>query len=659
MTALPLAITAATMGLPVFPCGPDKKPVCRGGFHSATMEPEDIRRLFKQPGAALIGVPTGSRSGFVVIDVDAEEDPAIDGRIWLDEIEGSLPRTRRHATRSGGSHLLFRVPEGVELRNTAGKIAPGVDVRGEGGYIIHPPSDGYTVEDDAEPAEMPEWLVQACRPPEPAPTPAVACLLRSEVSGGAYARAALDAECEAIRTASFGTQENTLNAAALKIGGLVAGGVLVESEARGELMAAARSMASQPGRDPWTERSLDAKVRKGLADGARNPRTRPEPEARADQEGRSGAAVQLPPTVAPERLHFFSMDDLAPTFGLTGFVRGLLADGAMSVLYGESGTGKSFVVLDLAMHVALGWPWRGRETEQGGVLYVAAEGGHGMKNRVVALRQHLAPPPGTPFGLVPCPVDLLDPKGDTRPLIDLAGKAAAHFGRPLRLIVIDTLSRAIAGGDENSPQAMGAFVRNIDLIRQATGAHVLVVHHSGKDDARGARGHSLLRAAADTELKVTNNADAAGITTLQVTKQKDLPTEGTFDSRLQTVVLGRTEDGEEVTSCVLVDVPQDGTRASKGARMTANQSRAMELLHSAILAEPGKPPPCDQIPLGVVATLIETWREHCYRGGLSGSEDAAARRQAFHRASSTLQSGGLIGIWDGWVWLAGKEASQS
>ncbi|MGI4795221.1 MAG: AAA family ATPase [Janthinobacterium lividum] len=654
MSVLPLAFTAETLGLPVFPCGLDKAPVCAKGFKDATTDPAAIHRLFKRPGAALIGVPTGRRSGFVVIDVDVEEDPAKDGRTWLDGIEGDLPRTRRHATRSGGSHLLFLVPEGVELKNTQSKIAPGVDFRCDGGYIIHPPSDGYTVEDDAEPAEMPGWLVDACRPPAPLPVPALATLPRSEVIGSAYGRKALDEECEAIRTASFGTQEDTLNKAALKIGGLVAGGELAESEAQAELMTAARSMASQPGRDPWTERSLDTKVRKGLADGARNPRTRPGPETRAEHGGSAGTAVQLPPPVAPKGLHFLPMDDLAPILGTAGFVRGLLADGAMSVLYGESGTGKSFVVLDLAMHVALGWPWRGRETEQGSVLYVAAEGGHGMKNRVVALRQHLAPPPGTPFGLVPCPVDLLDPNGDTEPLVALARRAANHFGQPLKLIVVDTLSRAIAGGDENSPQAMGAFVRNIDMIREATGAHVLVVHHSGKDDARGARGHSLLRAAADTELKVTNNADATGVSTLQVTKQKDLPTEGTFHSRLVTVVLGYTEAGDEITSCVLEEITLAGQRMGKRSRMAPLQSRAMELLQSAILAEPETPTPCDQIPSGVAATLIATWREHCYRGSLSSSEQQDSRKKAFQRAFTSLQAGGLIEVWDEWVWPAEK-----
>ncbi len=659
MNVLPLGLEAAFLGLPVFPCAFNKTPACSGGFHSATDDFHKIQSLFNRENAVLIGVPTGRRSGFVVIDVDAKADPASDGRVWLDKSEASLPRTRRHATRSGGRHLLFRVPDGVELRNTAGRIAPGVDVRAEGGYIIHPPSDGYTVEDDAEPADMPAWLVDACRPPAPPPAPALARLPGSEGSGGAYARAALDAECEAIRAAGFGTQEATLNAASLKIGGLVAGGELVEGEARGELMAAARSMASQPGRDPWTERSLDTKVRKGLADGARNPRTRPEPDARADHGSNTPVTVQPPPPVAPKGLHFLPMDDLAPTLGTAGFVRGLLADGAMSVLYGESGTGKSFVVLDLAMHVALGWPWRGRETEQGGVLYVAAEGGHGMKNRVVALRQHLAPPPGTPFGLVPCPVDLLDPAGDTEPLVALARRAANHFGQPLKLIVVDTLSRAIAGGDENSPQAMGAFVRNIDMIREATGAHVLVVHHSGKDDARGARGHSLLRAAADTELKVTNNVDAAGVSTLQVTKQKDLPTEGTFQSRLQTIVLGYTEDGDEVTSCVLEDVALGGKHSGKRSRLTLNQGRAMKLLLSAIQEAPGKPPASEHIPPGVTATRIETWREHCYLGELSPSQQQDSRKKAFQRAVSTLQAGRLIGVWDGWVWPSDKPSGTA
>jgi hypothetical protein len=144
MTALlDAALALAATGLPVFPCGADKSPVCAGGFKAATCDPGRIRSLFSHSAARLIGVPMGPASGIIAIDID----PRHGGDVWLAANEANLPRTQRHRTQSGGIHLLFK-DGGHGIRNSAGQIAPGVDVRGDGGYIIFPPSPGYTVIDD-------------------------------------------------------------------------------------------------------------------------------------------------------------------------------------------------------------------------------------------------------------------------------------------------------------------------------------------------------------------------------------------------------------------------------------------------------------------------------------------------------------------------------
>ena len=102
-----------------------------------------------------------------------------------------------------------------------------------------------------------------------------------------------------------------------------------------------------------------------------------------------------------------------------------------------------------------------------------------------------------PFAAIVSPVDLCTDDADLNKLITTI--IACRLGMPVGLIVIDTLSRVMAGGNENAPEDMGALVRNIDRLRDETGGAVLLVHHSGKDLSRGARGHSLLRAATDTE----------------------------------------------------------------------------------------------------------------------------------------------------------------
>ena len=153
-------------------------------------------------------------------------------------------------------------------------------------------------------------------------------------------------------------------------------------------------------------------------------------------------------------------------------------------------------------------------------------------------------------------------------------------------MVVDTLSRALAGGNENSSEDMGALVQNMDAIRAETGACVLFIHHTGKDQARGARGWSGLRAAIDTEIEVVAD-ERAGIATATVVKQRDMPKGSAFGFRLETVVLGRNRHGEDVTTCVVEPTGLDASRPAKGARLSGDQVAALRVLQDAI-AEHGR-----------------------------------------------------------------------
>ena len=153
-TILAAALELAGRGLPVFPCSADKNPVTRTGFKAATTDPAAVARMFRHPAAALIGVPTGEASGLDVLDID----PRHGGHAWLAANVRRLPETRTHRTRSGGRHLLF-LADG-RVRCSAGRIGPGVDVRGEAGYVIWPGSPGYTVIDAAPVRPWPSWLLE-------------------------------------------------------------------------------------------------------------------------------------------------------------------------------------------------------------------------------------------------------------------------------------------------------------------------------------------------------------------------------------------------------------------------------------------------------------------------------------------------------------------
>src|SRR5262249_30841427 len=133
---------------------------------------------------------------------------------------------------------------------------------------------------------------------------------------------------------------------------------------------------------------------------------------------------------------------------------------------------------------------------------------------------------------------------DTWKLTELVREVEEAYGLKCELVVIDTLSRALAGGDENSGKDMGNFVKHVDRLRADTEAAVLVVHHSGKDMARGARGWSGIRAAVDTELEIHEGK-------LTVTKQRDLDQIKPTHFKLVSVLIGQDEDGALVNSCVV------------------------------------------------------------------------------------------------------------
>ncbi len=181
------------------------------------------------------------------------------------------------------------------------------------------------------------------------------------------------------------------------------------------------------------------------------------------------------------------LEAITPALSRRYLVKGWLERGALSVLYGESNVGKTFLALDLAMHVAAGCQWHGVRVQGGPVVYIAGEGGRGIRNRIEALRcalPNLTRGAEKGFHLLPVSVDLCRADGDA--LV----KVLQSLPSSPALVVVDTLARAMGEGDENSGQDMGAMIRTLDLIRGETGAHVLVVHHAGKDTSKGARGHS-------------------------------------------------------------------------------------------------------------------------------------------------------------------------
>lgn len=259
-------------------------------------------------------------------------------------------------------------------------------------------------------------------------------------------------------------------------------------------------------------------------------------------------------------------------------IKGVLPRAGLAVVYGASGSGKTFFVLDLVGSVVRGAPWRGQPTQKGRGVYVVAEGASGFRNRLDAYcAHHCIDPAAFDIGVVADAPNLLD-KGDMRDLI----KALLAFGK-IDFVVIDTYARAMAGGNENDAKDVGQAVAHCDVIHRKTGALVVLVHHSGKDASKGARGSGALRAAADLELEVIQTREYRAAT---VTKQKDGEDGKEFQFKLAETVIGEDEDGDAITSCVVEH--RDGpTRRRPSKPLTPRQELVLRTLDECMALDDG------------------------------------------------------------------------
>jgi hypothetical protein len=317
-------------------------------------------------------------------------------------------------------------------------------------------------------------------------------------------------------------------------------------------------------------------------------------------------------------------------------IDGLLDVGAMSGIIGASGAYKTGHAIDLGGHIALGQTWRGKEVRRGSALYLAVEGGRGISERLAAWRKHhnVEANAGA-FYVVPEPIDLAHGEADARLLLQRIAELQPSLPFPLEFIAIDTTSRALAGGDENSSKDLGQFVRCCDIIRAQTGAHLCAVHHLGKDESRGARGHTLFKGALDTEITATKSGTAG---TIEVTKQRDHPDGQRYGFAIEIVPL---DDGTSSYVVVESDAPPP---ASKASRWSHGLTVFKDAVAEATLAH-GQ----DHCPAGngsvVKAVTIEDARAaHNRLYAHAGDGDRSeAERKAWKRALQTARGNHLIG----------------
>lgn len=341
-----------------------------------------------------------------------------------------------------------------------------------------------------------------------------------------------------------------------------------------------------------------------------DPRTSPPP-----QNTQSNEFIPLAQFIAGPPSHSYLIKKVLPARGL-------------GQVFGSSNVGKSFLLIDLAMHIALGKPWRGYKTQRACVLYIAAEGLSGLSSRMKAWTQHHGFIPERLF-IRPYAVQLTV-KGAALALAD----RIKSLPEPPKLIILDTLAANFGPGDENSAQDMGIAM---DGLRVLSGDWLgLCAHHSGHADKTRSRGHSSLFGALDVEIQVSRENNESPIKVMH-TKCRDMERMEPLFFNLEPVFLPwADEDGEPINSAVMV--PEDGyEEPQKGATLTGKPAQALDLLKTMVARQQA-----NVGPSGTPRVLARDWYAEME------FEPHASNRS---RIRKTLEDKGFITIENGFVYV--------
>lgn len=345
----------------------------------------------------------------------------------------------------------------------------------------------------------------------------------------------------------------------------------------------------------------------------------------------------------PQRFRLMTPADLASLPPVRWRVRGVLPFDGIGAIFGPSGSGKSFLTLDMLASVANGGEWFGCRVKRAPVLYVALEGEAGIAQRVKAFELKNGPvASGIRFML-----QALDIRnaGDRADLVQ-AIKAAGWCGG---VLCLDTLNRAAPGMDENDSKSMGEVIGAAKAIQAELGGLVLLVHHTGKDATKGMRGHSSLHAALDAAIEVCREGDRRE---WKMHKSKDGEDGEAHPFRLDVVEVGTDDEGEPITSCVVVPEESTGEAVRRVLPPKSGNQRVIwdalgELFRAAGSYAPEGAPkelppgrPCIRLVDAITGTRT---RLVC---------DTKRQTERTQAAITGLINRGLLEHREGWIWCA-------
>ena len=366
--------------------------------------------------------------------------------------------------------------------------------------------------------------------------------------------------------------------------------------------------------------------------------------------------TQLEPKSALDDVFF--PDDVQISTSANYIIKGWLSDDSMSIVYGPSNVGKTFFCQDMAWHVAANEPWQGNKVRGGPVLYLQTEGGLSWQARIAALRQKYPDHKNVRLAIRAAPINLFNSEEDINRVKAILDEMAKKYG-PVRMIVVDTISRATQGQlNENDNSEMAQFVANLDALRAETGIHVQMVAHSGKDISKGVRGASSLKAAADTEIELTLDEEMS-VRTAVATKQRDMEVGKSFNFILETQKMGDDDDGDPITTCTIREATGEEMEQTRKPKISGKNQLLFKKVFYQLRGERiGGPNPSGAgWPDGGKFWCIdeETIKDH-FKGKLVG---AANPSQSYIQAFRSLEGGGHIAINEGKIWFTDKDGRSN
>jgi hypothetical protein len=355
-----------------------------------------------------------------------------------------------------------------------------------------------------------------------------------------------------------------------------------------------------------------------------------------------GWKVQSAPVAANDsRYKLLSTAQVRALPRLAWLVKGLLPVTGLAAMFGPSGSGKSFLSLHLAACIATGRDWFGLRVKRAPVVYLMLEGDAAIRTRLEALEAAYGTIPQSGFSVVVQQFVLTDPQD----VADLAAVLPRNS-----VVFIDTLNRAAPTSDENSSKEMGLILQGAKELQGSIGGLVVLVHHTGKDQTKGMRGHSSLHAALDAAIEVER--DAKGTRTWSVAKAKDGEDGKRVAFKLVKQVLGADADGDEISSCSVS--PDSSAIFAKREPAGGNQKLVLKAIRSALSGTPATAGVAG-CPAGTPCVKLE---DAVLAGAACLTTAAKNRRANISRSTITsLISGGFLGsgldaAGDAWCWLA-------